>query len=174
MFVRAIERAGVVWIKAFQYLSHRRDIIGAKMAEKFMHLRTKSPAHPFIATEVSFLKEFGKPVDEIFESFNRIPIGVGSIGQVYEAKYQGKKVAVKVRHPKVEKDIERDIDIIFFFSNMMSKISSFFEIPVTNYSLKQTLVNQIDFNVEAQNLMKFIEQYKGNPDIHFPTPIMSR
>jgi hypothetical protein len=27
-FVKAVERAGVVWIKAFQYLSHRRDVIG--------------------------------------------------------------------------------------------------------------------------------------------------
>ena len=35
IFVSAIERAGVVWIKAFQYLSHRRDVIGPEMAEKF-------------------------------------------------------------------------------------------------------------------------------------------
>lgn len=28
VLVNAIERAGVVWIKTFQYLSHRRDIIG--------------------------------------------------------------------------------------------------------------------------------------------------
>lgn len=28
LFVKAVERAGVVFIKAFQYLSHRRDIIG--------------------------------------------------------------------------------------------------------------------------------------------------
>lgn len=27
-FVKAVERSGVVFIKAFQYLSHRRDIIG--------------------------------------------------------------------------------------------------------------------------------------------------
>jgi len=39
LFVSAVERAGVVWIKAFQYLSHRRDIIGPEMAEKFIHLR---------------------------------------------------------------------------------------------------------------------------------------
>jgi predicted unusual protein kinase regulating ubiquinone biosynthesis (AarF/ABC1/UbiB family) len=32
LFVSAVERAGVVWIKAFQYLSHRRDIIGPEMA----------------------------------------------------------------------------------------------------------------------------------------------
>lgn len=28
LFVKAIERSGVVFIKAFQYLSHRRDMIG--------------------------------------------------------------------------------------------------------------------------------------------------
>lgn len=35
LFVSAVERAGVVWIKAFQYMSHRRDIIGPEMAERF-------------------------------------------------------------------------------------------------------------------------------------------
>jgi predicted unusual protein kinase regulating ubiquinone biosynthesis (AarF/ABC1/UbiB family) len=29
MFVNSVEKAGVVWIKAFQYLSHRRDVIGS-------------------------------------------------------------------------------------------------------------------------------------------------
>jgi predicted unusual protein kinase regulating ubiquinone biosynthesis (AarF/ABC1/UbiB family) len=38
-FVKSVERAGVVFIKAFQYLSHRRDIIGADLATKFEHLR---------------------------------------------------------------------------------------------------------------------------------------
>jgi hypothetical protein len=28
IFLSAIKRAGFVWIKAFQYLSHRRDIVG--------------------------------------------------------------------------------------------------------------------------------------------------
>jgi predicted unusual protein kinase regulating ubiquinone biosynthesis (AarF/ABC1/UbiB family) len=35
LFVKAIERSGVVFIKAFQYLSHRRDIIGPELASKF-------------------------------------------------------------------------------------------------------------------------------------------
>jgi len=34
-FVKAIEKSGVVFIKAFQYLSHRRDIIGPELADKF-------------------------------------------------------------------------------------------------------------------------------------------
>jgi len=28
IFLWSIQNAGVVWIKAFQYLSHRRDVIG--------------------------------------------------------------------------------------------------------------------------------------------------
>lgn len=37
----------------------------------------------------------------MFDSFNPDPIGVGSVGQVYQARYKGQKVAVKVRHPDV-------------------------------------------------------------------------
>lgn len=28
IFLNAVQKAGIVWIKAFQYLSHRRDVIG--------------------------------------------------------------------------------------------------------------------------------------------------
>jgi predicted unusual protein kinase regulating ubiquinone biosynthesis (AarF/ABC1/UbiB family) len=89
LFVRTIERAGVVWIKSFQYLSHRRDIIGEKMAMRFMHLREQAPGHKFEDTAKTFQAEFGKDVNEIFEKFNPVPIASGSISQVYEAQYKG-------------------------------------------------------------------------------------
>lgn len=47
LFVGSVERAGVVWIKAFQYLSHRRDVIGPEMADAFTHLRENAPQHSF-------------------------------------------------------------------------------------------------------------------------------
>ncbi len=47
LFVSAVERAGVVWIKAFQYLSHRRDVLGPQMAEAFTHLREHAPEHSY-------------------------------------------------------------------------------------------------------------------------------
>jgi hypothetical protein len=39
IFLNAIRRAGIVWIKSFQYLSHRRDVIGEDLANKFEVLR---------------------------------------------------------------------------------------------------------------------------------------
>lgn len=39
VFAWSIERAGVVWIKLFQYLSHRGDVIGDELADMFVYLR---------------------------------------------------------------------------------------------------------------------------------------
>lgn len=40
-----------------------------------------------------------------FDYINPKPIASGSISQVYEAQFRGQKVAVKVRHPNIEKNI---------------------------------------------------------------------
>ena len=101
MFVNCVARAGVVWIKAFQYLSHRRDMIGEDMANKFVRPRENAPTHSFKQTNQNFRNEFGKNIDEVFDSFEREPIASGSVSQVYQAVYKGQKVAVKVRHPGV-------------------------------------------------------------------------
>ena len=52
---------------------------------------------------------------------------------------KGKRVAVKVRHPMVDKNLVRDIDLMFKFSNFLSFFSKFFEVPVTSHSLKKIL-----------------------------------
>jgi predicted unusual protein kinase regulating ubiquinone biosynthesis (AarF/ABC1/UbiB family) len=55
LFVKAIERSGVVFIKAFQYLSHRRDMIGPELASKFEYLREKAPTHS-LSTTIKYFK----------------------------------------------------------------------------------------------------------------------
>jgi predicted unusual protein kinase regulating ubiquinone biosynthesis (AarF/ABC1/UbiB family) len=67
---------------------------------------------------------------------------------VYRAQYKGKKVAIKVRHPNVDKYIERDINLLFFLSYLASFFSPAMEVPVSEVSLKRTLIEQIDFTFE--------------------------
>jgi predicted unusual protein kinase regulating ubiquinone biosynthesis (AarF/ABC1/UbiB family) len=168
LFVGAVERAGVVWIKAFQYLSHRRDVIGPAMAEAFTHLREHAPQHSFEETKRNFKLSYGKEISEIFSSFDPEPIASGSVSQVYKAVYRGKKVAVKVRHPEVDKYIQRDVNILFGISRFLSLFSKTFEIPVGESSLKKTLVDQIDFNIEKENLATFNRHFIGNQHVNFP------
>ena len=58
----AVKRAGIVWIKAFQYLSHRGDIIGEDVAQKFSVLRENAPSHTIHATEETIKRIYGKPI----------------------------------------------------------------------------------------------------------------
>jgi predicted unusual protein kinase regulating ubiquinone biosynthesis (AarF/ABC1/UbiB family) len=50
-----------------------------------------------------------------------------------------------VRHPNVDKYIERDVNLLFFLSYLASFISPAMEIPVSEHSLKKTLTEQLDF-----------------------------
>ena len=65
---------------------------------------------------------------------------------------KGQTVAVKVRHPNVGKNIERDIDLMFAFSRVLSKLSKMFEIPITEDSLKIILTSQLSFLREKRNI----------------------
>ena len=60
------------------------------------NLHSNSPAHSYEYTELSIQKEFGASISQIFDSFSKKPIASGSIAQVYEARLNGRKVAVKV------------------------------------------------------------------------------
>ena len=62
----------------------------------------------------------------MFEEFDPVPIASGSVSQVYQAKFEGHNVAVKVRHPDVGKNLSRDIDLMFKFSRFLSFFSKFF------------------------------------------------
>ena len=67
----------------------------------------------------------------MFIDFETEPIASGSVSQIYRAKFEGKPVAVKVRHPFVGKNLERDIDLLFAFSKFLSLFSRRLELPVT-------------------------------------------
>ncbi len=58
-------------------------------------------------------KYHGKPVDELFASFDDKPLGSASIGQVHRAElHDGTVVAVKVRRPGVVDTVARDFALI--------------------------------------------------------------
>lgn len=75
------------------------------MARKFEYLREHAPTHSFETTKKYFRDAYGKNIEDIFENFEEKPIASGSVSQVYRAQYKGKKVAIKVRHPDVDKYI---------------------------------------------------------------------
>lgn len=91
------------------------------------------------------------------------------MSQVYEASLRGQKVAVKIRHPKIEKNIDMDVTLVFAISRFLAHLSRIFEIPINEQSLKDMLNEQLDFRREGENLARFNKIFK-NPDVCFPVP----
>jgi predicted unusual protein kinase regulating ubiquinone biosynthesis (AarF/ABC1/UbiB family) len=57
--------------------------------------------------------ELGKPVEELFERWDTVPLAAASLGQVHRALWMGREVAVKVLRPGVVELVHEDLDIAF-------------------------------------------------------------
>lgn len=79
-----------------------RIVLPKEWRDTMQPLQDRCDPTPYEDIEALFLSDIGKPVSELFESFDPLPIGVASLAQVHVGKHKetGKEVAVKV-HPEV-------------------------------------------------------------------------
>jgi len=120
---RALETLGPIFIKFGQVLSTRRDLLPPDLADELALLQDRVP--PFPAEQaVSVLESFyGRPVNEVFRRFERVPVASASVAQVHFAELpDGTEVAVKILRPGIEKAIEHDIDLLETGALLLEKV----------------------------------------------------
>lgn len=85
------------------------------------------------------------------------------------------QVAIKVLHPKVEININRDLKIMAFFAKAIDMIPTmeWLSLPdeVEQFGILMRL--QLDLRIEALNLAKFRHNFRQRLDIHFPKPYLN-
>ena len=77
--------AGPTFIKLGQAISTRADLFGPEIADELAKLRDRLPAFPAEKARNTISKELGRPVDQLFSSFEETPIAAASIAQVHFA-----------------------------------------------------------------------------------------
>jgi len=89
-----------VFVKLGQLLATRPDIIPQATADELALLHQDVEPAPRDDVEPALDAALGSPMNEVFTDFDWIPIGAGSLGQVYRATtILGEMVVVKVRRP---------------------------------------------------------------------------
>jgi ubiquinone biosynthesis protein len=174
---RALEEAGGGFVKMGQLLSTRDDLLPEEWTEGLAHLQRSVTPAP--ADEVAALleRELGAPVDEVFRSFDPVPVAAASIAQVHRARLQdGTEVAVKVQRPGIDHAVRRDVDIALRVVRFMARWSAEARqvgVPEVAAQYAADLVRQVDFGSELRNLtaLRAAQARSARPDeIVFPTP----
>ena len=125
----ALERLGPIFVKFGQVLSTRRDLLPLDIANELAKLQDRVPPFPSDLAVAMVERALGKPVDQLFVSFDRTPVASASIAQVHFAVLrdrQGREreVAVKVLRPDMLKVIDKDLSLMRMMAGWVEGLSA--------------------------------------------------
>ena len=169
-----VPKLGPTFVKIGQVLSARPDVVPEPYLTALASLTDRVPCVPFPQIEAELLAEYGAPVDEVFEHFDREPIAAGSLGQVYKAYYRGEKVVVKVLRPGVEKLVAHDV---VFVRRVLSRVEKWWPhrqwrgLRVAVDEFERRITAEMDFRQEAAYARAIGERFARNPRVVVPRVI---
>ncbi|HWZ48285.1 MAG TPA: ubiquinone biosynthesis regulatory protein kinase UbiB [Herbaspirillum sp.] len=109
----ALEDLGPIFVKFGQVLSTRRDLLPLDIALELAKLQDRVPPFDSDLAIAQIVKSLGAHPEQLFSSFERVPVASASIAQVHFAVLKdGTEVAVKVLRPGMKKNIDEDVDLM--------------------------------------------------------------
>ncbi|KAL4070590.1 hypothetical protein J3A83DRAFT_4244344 [Scleroderma citrinum] len=100
LLVSRMQAAGPTFIKLAQWAASRPDLFPTLLCDKMGAMHSRGKPHPLEFTICVIEKVFQRPFEEIFEEFEEMPIGTGSIAQVYKATLQQDLIPPSYLGPK--------------------------------------------------------------------------
>ncbi|KAK6346465.1 hypothetical protein TWF730_010784 [Orbilia blumenaviensis] len=84
-------------------------------------------------------------------------------------------VAIKVLHPHVERLVHRDLRIMKTFANIINVLPTleWLSLPDEVEKFGEMMRLQLDLRIEANNLLRFRDNFKNRNSVTFPMPYMS-
>ncbi|MDQ1420361.1 MAG: hypothetical protein QOJ52_2323 [Acidimicrobiaceae bacterium] len=126
------------------------------------------PMAPELAAAV-IREDLGMAPDEVFETWDPVPIAAASIGQVHRAiTRDGVAVAVKVQYPGVDQAIGADLDNTAALLALASMVFPGLDAKPLVKELQARLTDELDYRLEAESQQRFADAFAGHPFIHIP------
>jgi len=125
----ALERLGPIFVKFGQVLSTRRDLMPPDIADELALLQDRVPPFDPAVAVATIERAFRRPLDQIFVSFDRVPVASASIAQVHFAVIRDRQgiereVAVKVLRPGMLPVIEKDLALMRMMAGWVESLSA--------------------------------------------------
>ncbi len=142
-----------------------REDFQAKLAE----LRDAAPKVSFKEMRKVIEGEYGEKIDEVFETFDPVPIAAASIGQVYKARlHGGRDVAVKVQYPGIGAAVRADMQNLGLILRLMKSVAPGLDPKAMGEEIRERIDEELDYELEASNQRTLARIYNGHPFIVVP------
>lgn len=141
--------------------------------EQLASLRDDAPAMPWEEVEKVLVDEFeGEPVEAVFESIEPEALAAASIGQVHRGVlHDGRRVAVKIQYPGVAEALEADLRNAGILMQLARALAPGLDAKAVTRELRERILEELDYEYEAQNQRAFARAYRGHPFIYVPDVI---
>lgn len=175
---KALVDLGPSYVKLGQSLATRADIVGEEIAADLSKLQDNVPAFPFDAVKSQIEKELGRPLTEVFTSFDQKPVAAASIAQVHFAKTpEGEEVAVKVLRPDVEERFAKDLSLFrhlaYLAERALPMMRRLKPIAVVEVFAKSVAL-EMDLRMEAAAASELRQNFKEDSRFRVPSIDWSR
>jgi ubiquinone biosynthesis protein len=161
----AFEHLGPTYIKLGQIISSGEGIFPEELVTEFRLLRDRVPPEPFPIVRRTVEQDLGSCLADVFTSFDPTPIASASIAQVHAATLRtGERVVVKVQRSRVAPLVRLDIAAMAWIAPFLVgriPVTALTNPPALVELFAETIVEELDFRLEAQNMLDIAEVFAG-------------
>jgi len=138
--------------------------------EQLGKLRANAPAMPWERVVEVLESEYdGQPLERNFAAFDREATAAASIGQVHRARlHDGSDVAVKIQYPGVAEALESDLANAGILVRVAKALAPGLDAKAIAAEIRERVLEELDYEFEAQNQRAFARAYEGHPFIFVP------
>jgi len=168
----ALENLGPIFVKFGQMLSTRRDLMPADIADELAKLQDRVPPFPSAQAIAMLEATYGKPLNEVFQRFDEVPVASASVAQVHFAVLpDGRDVAVKILRPGVNGIITHDVALLKVGADLMEWLwadAHRLKPRQVIEEFEKHLADELDLTREAANASQLKRNFANSPLLLVP------
>src|SRR4051794_38346451 len=146
----------------------------APYREALTKLQEAAPPMPVATVHKVLDEQFGRSWRERFTEFDEVPAAAASIGQVHRAVWgDGRDVAVKLQYPGAGAALVNDFTQLSRMARLFSRLSPGLEVKPLLAELRERVLEELDYTLEANSQRAFAAAYADDPDIAVPRVVAS-
>ncbi|MEX2568593.1 MAG: AarF/UbiB family protein [Cyclobacteriaceae bacterium] len=154
-------------LKVAQMMAMDKNMLPRAYQDKFIMAQYSAPPLSYPLVVKTFKEHFNASPEVLFDTFTPSAVNAASIGQVHQAKKDGKLYAVKIQYPGVASSVRSDLRLVKPFALRLLNMN---EKELDHYmeEVEERLLEETDYELEVQRSREISQACSHISDLTFP------